>query len=344
MSEPRKPAAFRVEPVAPPPSERPTAIRKPVSVAPAEVEVVPDLVDAFEAEIVPETPPPPPRRGIAGRVLAAALAILVSLALGLWTDALLRELFDRATWLGWFATAVAAIGAIALLVLVGREFLAVSRLASMERLRASAAEAILLDDAKRARAVVGDLVTLVGSQPLTAAGRARLAETRDEIIDGAGLIRLAELEVVAPLDLQAQALILGAAKRVSVVTAVSPRAVVDLAYVAFETARLIRRIAALYGARPGVLGFYRLLRSVVAHLAVTGVVAAGDDFVHQVLGQGLAARLSTKLGEGVVNGMMTARVGVAAMQAARPLPFAASRPPRLADFVAALSPLKKRDP
>ncbi len=58
-----------------------------------------------------------------------------------------------------------------------------------------------------------------------------------EIIDGANLIRLAETEILLPLDERAKTMILDAAKRVSVVTAVSPRALVDLAYVIFEASR-----------------------------------------------------------------------------------------------------------
>jgi putative membrane protein len=81
----------------------------------------------------------------------------------------------------------------------------------------------------------------------------------------------------------------------------------------------------------------RLSRDVLAHLAVTGAVAAGDEFVHQIVGQGLAARLSVKLGEGVVNGMMTARIGVAAMETVRPLPFTALKRPGMGDFLAALT-------
>src|SRR5690606_13555203 len=147
--------------------------------------------------------------------------------------------------------------------------------------------------------------------------------------------------LLAPLDAQAQRLILDAAKRVSVVTAVSPRALVDLAYVLFEASRLIRRLAELYGARPGSLGFLRLARDVLAHLAVTGAIAAGDEIVHQIIGQGLAARLSAKLGEGVVNGMMTARIGVAAMETVRPLPFSAIKRPGMSDFLAALTRFAK---
>ena len=45
---------------------------------------------------------------------------------------------------------------------------------------------------------------------------------------------IAETEILAPLDARAKMMILDAAKRVSLVTAVSPRALVDIAYVVFE--------------------------------------------------------------------------------------------------------------
>ena len=66
-------------------------------------------------------------------------------------------------------------------------------------------------------------------------------------------------------------------------------------------------------------------------------VAAGDSLVQQLIGHGLAARLSAKLGEGVVNGMMTVRIGIAAMETARPLPFSAVKRPGLGDFLSALT-------
>ena len=56
----------------------------------------------------------------------------------------------------------------------------------------------------------------------------------------------------------------------------------------------------------------------------------------------LAARLSAKLGEGVVNGLMTVRIGIAAMETARPFPFAAVRKPGIGDFLSALTSLRGR--
>ena len=309
--------------------------------------MLPAETDFFsEPEAVAGDPPPataPKRRSWLATIFTTAFGVLVSLAVGLWTDQLIRDLFQRAEWLGWVAAAAAAVAFLALVVIFAREMLALSRLSTIGHLRDAAADATRRDDAAAARKVVTELTALVATNAdRTAAGRRALADLKGEIIDGADLVRLAEAEILGPLDARARTMILDAAKRVSIVTAVSPRALVDLAYVVFEAGRLIRRLSELYGGRPGTLGFFRLARSVLAHLAVTGAIAAGDDFVHQIVGQGLAARLSAKLGEGLVNGTMTARIGIAAMETVRPLPFNALKRPKLTDFLAALASFTNR--
>jgi putative membrane protein len=262
MTERRRPASFRIEPEVPPqeparPAEPPKA-RKPRTADPARVEPaefdVFDEVDALEA--APPPPALPPRRRSRLRAIFFwAVGLLLSLAVGLWTEALVRELFARAEWLGWVGLALALVALAALVIIIVREAMALARLASVARLHERGLEAIAANDPKKARALVDELAGFVAAQPETAAGRRALEELRGDIIDGADLVRLAEVELLAPLDERARRLTLDAAKRVSLVTAVSPRALVDLAYVAFESARLIRRIAELYGARPGTLGF-----------------------------------------------------------------------------------------
>ncbi len=337
----RPPAAFRIEPATPEPAEKPAAKRKPRAIDPQQaVAVRVDPQDYFEETdlALAEPPPVPPRRrSWLARIFFGAFSLLISLAIGLWTDRLIRDLFTRADWLGWLALAAAGIAVFALVAIIAREALALMRLASIEEVRRDADDAIRRDDAKAARKTVEHLISLLAAKPETAHGRQTLAGLKDDIIDGSDLMTLAEKELMAPLDALARKQVLDAAKRVSVVTAVSPRALVDVAYVIFEAARLTRRIADIYGGRPGFLGFLHLVRNILAHLAVTGSMAAGETLVQQVVGHGLAARLSAKLGEGVVNGMMTARIGIAAMAAARPLSFNALPRPGIGDFLKALT-------
>ena len=284
-----------------------------------------------------------PRRGFPFfGIFASALSLILSVAFALWLDGLIRDLFTRADWLGYTAIGVSAIGALAVMGMAMRELIAIRRLASVQALKDEAEKAALDRKPAHARAVVARLVRLSESIPETAAGRAALARTADEIIDAQGLMNLAELELLAPADRKARLLVLNAAKRVSVVTAVSPRALVDLGYVIFESARLIRAVAETYGTRPGRLGMFRLFRDVIAHLAVTGSIAIGDGLVQQLLGHGLASKVSARLGEGVINGLMTARIGIAAMDLLRPLPFKALKRPGVSDFIGDLTGAQPR--
>jgi putative membrane protein len=261
---------------------------------------------------------------------------LISMASGLALVRLIEDLFTRAEWLGWVGAALAAALALALLVIVAREVFGLARLAAIEKLRGRAAEILVSDDRDAARGLITELLAFARTAPRLARGRGALESHLGEIIDGADLIRLAEREMMPALDAEARRMVSTAAKRVSVVTAVSPRAAIDMAFVFITALRLIRGLAELYGGRPGALGLIRLVRLVITHLAVTGGMAAGDSIVQQMLGHGIAAKLSARLGEGVLNGLLTARLGLAAIEVARPLPFSALPPPSMSDLAGGL--------
>jgi putative membrane protein len=280
----------------------------------------------------------PRRRGLPLlSIFLGAIGILFSAALSLWIDTLIRDLFGRADWLGYTAIGVTALAVLALFGMILRELIGLWRLASVQALKQEAEAAARDRLPAHARAVVARLVQLSSSIPETAKGRAALEATSDEIIDSQGLIRLAELELLEPADRRARLLVAAASKRVSIVTAVSPRALVDLGYVLFEASRLIRAVAETYGTRPGRIGMFRLFRDVIAHLAVTGSIAVGDGIVQQLLGHGVVSKISARLGEGVINGLMTARIGIAAIDLLRPLPFKAVKRPGVGDFISDLT-------
>ncbi len=275
----------------------------------------------------------PARKGFSwGTLFWSTLGGLVLLGLGLGAKHLIDDLFAINDALGFLGLGLAALMSLALVVIIAREALGLIRLATIEKLHARALEVIASDDRSESRAVLADLLKLAHSNPRLARARTALQAHAGEIIDGADLIRLAERELMSPLDIEARRLVSVAAQRVSVVTAISPRALVDMLFVFAAAIRLVRQLAKLYGGRPGTLGMITLLRHVISHLAITGGMAASDSIIQQALGHGIAAKLSQRLGEGILNGLLTARLGLAAIDVTRPLPFTALPRPQLADL------------
>lgn len=289
-----------------------------------------------------DAPLVPVRRGFRwGALFWTALGGLVLLGVGLSVTQLVEDLFARSEGLGFAGLACALAATLALAAIIAREALGLARLATIEKLHHRAAEVLVSDDRVASRSIVQELLKVAHQNPQLAHARAALQSHSDDIIDGGDRIRLAERELMTPLDEEARRLISSAAQRVSIVTAVSPRALVDVLFVLLVSLRMIRQLAWLYGGRPGALRMIRLMQHVIANLAITGGIAASDGMIQQMLGHGIAAKLSQRLGEGVLNGLLTARLGLAAIEVTRPLPFMALPRPALADLAKDL--LRKRE-
>ncbi|MCB1310754.1 MAG: DUF697 domain-containing protein [Sedimentitalea sp.] len=260
---------------------------------------------------------------------AAVVGAMVSLAA--WDVA--TRLLERAPVLGWILTAL-----LAALLLVGalialREIAAIRRLGNLDGLRRAADAALAGQNLAQARAVADRLVALYGHREDTRWGRERLAERRDDQFDAAALLALAEAELLAPLDKAASREVEAAARQVATVTALVPLALADVVAALSANLRMIRRVAEIYGGRSGFFGGWRLTRAVFTHLVATGMVAVGDDLIEPLLGGSILSKLSRRFGEGLVNGALSARVGVAAMEVCRPLPFSPGRRPSVRGIV-----------
>src|SRR5215468_8430844 len=323
MTRARKPAAFRLD-------------DPDIVVTPSEQPPPDNNALMGETDQLPVAPPSHRRRAPWAVMFWVSSAGLLLLAIGLGIANLIEDLLSRATWLGGVGAALAAVAVVALLAIVTREALGLARLAAIDRVRGRAAAILVSDDRTAGRALGRDLIALTRRMPRLARARARLEGHLSDIIDGRDLVRLSERELMAPLDEEAKRLVGAAARRVSVVTAVSSRAAVDMLFVLMTALGLVRRLALLYGGRPGTLGLIKLMRHTVSHIAVTGGMAASDSLIQQMIGHGVAAKLSAKLGEGVLNGLLTARLGLAAMDATRPLPFTALWRPALNDLAGTL--------
>jgi putative membrane protein len=221
---------------------------------------------------------------------------------------------------------------VAVLILL-KELAGLARLRRVDGLKARVDGAVRAHDLTQARDVVAALLRFYRGREDLAWGRERLAKQQAEVLDADALIDLAEAELMAPLDAAAKREVEAAARQVAAVTALVPLALADVVAALTANVRMIRRIAEIYGGRSGTLGSWRLFRAVMTHLVATGAVAAGEDLIGTMAGGGALAKLSRRFGEGLVNGALTARVGVAAMEVCRPLPFGAERRPSVAGLV-----------
>ncbi len=319
--------------------------RRPRAFAPTEALDLPATIEVLDdAPPAAESVARPPRLiGWLGRIAWIAGGLLASLALGLAAERLVAELFAATPWLGWLAVGLVILLVLALIAIAVREAAALLRLRALDQLKLRAASALLSDSPGAGKAIAAELLQIYADRPALARARQGLETNLGHVFDGAEHVRLAERVLMAPLDARAKALTAASARRVALVTTVSPRALIDIAFVIFESVRLGGDIARLYGARPGVFGTWRLLGAILAHLAVTGGLVLTDGVVEQLVGQGLAAKLSARLGEGVVNGLMTVRGGIAAMRVVRPLPFDIIKQPMVKDFIPELGNVLNKD-
>ncbi|MFY0623334.1 MAG: TIGR01620 family protein [Pelagimonas sp.] len=263
------------------------------------------------------------------RLLMALVGTVVSIAAWNYTTSLIAA----TPLLGWAVTGLIAVFVFVALAIAVKEVAAFARLSRLDKLQHQAKDALANDDLEAARRFNDSLVALYAGREDTSWGRDRLKSRRDEVFDAAGQIAMAETELMTPLDLAARAEVEAAARQVATVTALVPLALVDVVTALSANLRMIRRIAEIYGGRSGTLGSWRLTRAVMSHLVATGAVAVGDDMLEPLLGGGLLGKLSRRFGEGLVNGSLTARVGVAAMEVCRPLPFGEGKRPSVRGII-----------
>ena len=203
-------------------------------------------------------------------------------------------------------------------------------LASVDRLREARAAAALAEeggDAKAATAVVRDLRRLhKGRGDLEWSWR-----RYDEAAAGAGrpgsALALVERLVIRPLDERARSATRAAIRRTAMITAITPFPVLDMVVTLAIDLRLMRRIARIYGGRPGLLGGWRLLRLSLASVLASGALDLTDDAIGGALGAASRRGSAAGRGSGLLNGLLTRALAAAAMDLGRPFPWTEGRPP-----------------
>ncbi|MCK0714066.1 YcjF family protein [Chromohalobacter sarecensis] len=138
--------------------------------------------------------------------------------------------------------------------------------------------------------------------------------------------------LLAPRDRQARRLIARMSGETAVMVAVSPVTFFDMALMAWRNIGLIDRLAALYGLELGYASRLRLFRAVLYNMAFAGASEIATDAGMDLLSMNVAGKLSTRAGQGLGAGLLTARLGLRTLGMTRPIPFDEGESPRLADL------------
>lgn len=293
--------------------------------------------DIAVARPLPPPSPPPERgwlagvEGAAGPVRHAAAAALPARAtrerrqpLAIATGALvlliggvaLLELanfavaqFDKSPLLGWLTIALIGPPAAALGWSVVREWRGYAGLRAVERIR----EGLQSDDIKIARRHARTWLRAIAASD-------ELARSVEAASDPATLRALLRSGPLARLDQEAAQAGRSAALQILAATAVSPWPGLDGVLVIWRGLRLIRRIAELYGMRPGMLGTLRLWRRVALD---AGSVAAADVVVatmtDALFSSPLGGALAGQASGSAIAAQRMLRLSVAVARSCRPI-------------------------
>ncbi|MDM8547488.1 TIGR01620 family protein [Candidatus Venteria ishoeyi] len=136
-------------------------------------------------------------------------------------------------------------------------------------------------------------------------------------------------QVLKDLDEQAYRIVLKRSNETALMVMISPIASISTILTLWRNMQMIRDVATLYGGRPGFFASFPLLGAVVQNLIYADVSEIMADSVGEIFGGGVLSVVSGQMAQGLGSSLMTARVGLFAMHACRPLPFQSKEKPSL---------------
>lgn len=284
------------------------------------------------AEDVPAAPTGPPEDDVPSRAPLRWRAVSGGVALGLLLlllhtldtlGAMLRE--SPLSGMAWSAVFVLVAGGAG--HASWRMWQRLRQARRHEERRARARHLLAHDGFTEARVLCTQLAreTGVEGSPAHLRWQRQLAEAHND----QEVLQLYSRTVLAETDAHALSAVSRHAGDVAVMVAVSYFPAVDMLLVLWRQLKLVEDVAAAYGVDPGYWGRVRLLRKVLRNMALAGAAEIATEVGAEVLGAGVMAKLSAAAAQGVAAGVLTARLGLRAMEACRAVPWEEDERPRL---------------
>ncbi len=284
--------------------------------------------------VVPPRAVTVPRRRWLGRVFGWSLTVFVTgmLALNAWNAVEAAVTRNLAVGVGLgVALALATVTGAAILFreIIGFEVQS-RRLHEVSRVAARAVALAGSDDYGKALPLANDVLAPYRSRADMTERIDRFRRLVSTAHSDRQVIELLSDTVIRPLDQEAYARVTRGARDAAVGVALVPFGLLDAGIAAWRALRMVREVADVYGFHPGWFGRMALLRRVLSVAATAGASDFVGDALLAHMGAKMAGMLSARIGEGLLTGLRTARLGVVAMSVCRPLPFAEQDRPAIA--------------
>ncbi len=293
--------------------------------APAREAPAPDTRPIDAAHVAPAAPDAgteplsEPGRPRWQRFALAGLALLALAGAGAYVESLIAAVLRPGDVTGWIAAAGTGLLGVAVVLAAVKELRAVLRLRRLEAIRTRAA-ALLDGEAADDPGIVADLRGIYAGRPDVAPALRRFRNRAEGVGDAANQVAAFDAAVLTALDERVERTAVAAVRRTATATALSPFALLDAGVAAWVNLRLIRDVASAYGGRPGAAATLRLLRLAFWNMLAAGVFENAQDALNDLVSEGVAGRVSTTMASAVTNGLLTARLAVAAIEVCRPVP------------------------
>lgn len=143
------------------------------------------------------------------------------------------------------------------------------------------------------------------------------------------VLSLFEHQVLVPIDKLAIKQVCNNASAAGVMIAVSPFALLDMLIVLWRNLRMINQVSGIYGLHLGYWGRVSLIRNIFHTMVYAGAAEILSDAGNYALSAGITGKISTRVAQGMGAGVLTARIGLKAINESRPLPWLSETKPSL---------------
>jgi len=302
----------------------------PAVILPEEAELELDLYEpepVVQSTTVPQSLPS--SRFSPWLLLVGSLGVFLVLMLLVDAYHFIAQQFNSSLFLGslFFGLIVAIAGAA--LTLTWRAYKNLRRLRTVSALQKDGRQLMEKDDYGHAMEYINRIVLFYGHRPEIKARVDRFYLTLNDTHHDREVCSLFSRQVMKDIDQQAHRIVIQRSKETALMVMISQIALLDAILTLWRNVRMIRDIAALYGGRPGFLGSIGLITGVLQNLIYADVSEMVAGSVAEILGGSVLSVMSAQVAQGLGSGVLTARLGLHAMQACRPLPFSEEEKPRL---------------